>query len=193
MKIDLSKIIGNRNVAILGVDVESTGLLVPMNAPLDAQPHMIEYAGIHFDGNGRIVGKNVTLINPPVQVPGYIQKMTGIQEWQVRNYKPFKHYASSIKKDIERADLFVAHNAGFDYNMICVEFCRLGINVKWPPVFCTVENSMHYMGRRLTNAELLAVTTGTVGNKDHRAERDIKETMASFFILNGVESDVLKY
>jgi DNA polymerase III epsilon subunit-like protein len=173
---------------ILGVDLETTGLLEPINTPLLYQPYIIEFCALGFSQQGDELFKHTSLVCPPIDIPGYITKITKIEQWMVSNKPAFRHFAAHLKELIERAELFVVQNGAFEKGVLDCEFARLDLKCEWPPIYCTVEHSKHFRGRRLKNEELLLETTGNFEAGKHRAEADIRQTMKAYFALRNDSS-----
>ena len=77
-----------------------------------------------FDGE-RIVDEYTQLINPECSIPQFISQLTGIKDEMVHGAPKFYEVAKDIVNFTENA-VFVAHNVGFDYNVIRQEFKSLG-------------------------------------------------------------------
>ena len=178
----------NKQPYILGVDLETTGLLEPIKTPLLYQPYITEFCALGFSPEGEELFNHNSLVCPPIDIPGYITKITKVEQWMVSNKPAFRHFAAKLKELIERAELFVAQNGTFEKGVLDCEFARLDLQCEWPPIYCTVENSKHFRGRRLKNNELLLETTGNPGTGLHRAENDIRETMKAYFALRKGET-----
>jgi DNA polymerase-3 subunit epsilon len=101
------------------IDVETTGGA--------ARAHkIIEIAIIRFDGH-RITDQYHTLINPGVQIPSFIQSLTGIDASMVENAPDFKTVSGRIL-EITEGQVFVAHNVNFDYGFVKKEFEEIGVS-----------------------------------------------------------------
>ena len=98
------------------IDIETTGL----NARKD---RITEIAVFIHDGE-KIVEKFESLINPEVRIPFHITALTGISNKMVADAPRFFEIARKIV-ELTDGNIFVAHNASFDYNFIRCEFKRL--------------------------------------------------------------------
>ncbi|HWR74522.1 MAG TPA: exonuclease domain-containing protein [Bacteroidales bacterium] len=105
------------------VDIETTG----GSARLERITEIAVY--IH-DGN-RIVDEYSTLVNPERNIPYFITALTGISNEMVEDAPRFFEIAKKIV-EITEGNIFVAHNARFDYSFIRQEFSMLGYNFKRP-------------------------------------------------------------
>mgnify|MGYP001400427020 CR=1 FL=1 len=165
---------------IIGIDTETTGLLARANSPIEYQPYITEICILVFDEDLNIIDEYDTLIKPPIEIPDYISRITKIENWMVKDKKPFKQHSKKIKKLLQSASLVFGQNVMFDVGVINAEMFRCGRKVKWPKLYCTIENSMHLRGRRLKNAELYLELTGKVLENAHRAKNDILATTEIF-------------
>jgi DNA polymerase-3 subunit epsilon len=116
------------------VDIETTG----GNAKTDK---ITEIAIIQYDGKN-IVNEFSTLVNPEREIPYHITALTGITNDMVATAPKFYEIAREIV-DLTSDRIFVAHNAGFDYNFIRNEFRQLGYEYKRDQL-CTVR-----LGRKI--------------------------------------------
>lgn len=164
------------------VDTETTNLLEAMGNQLEFQPHMIEIFALKIDDNLKPVEEFYSLIKPPVPIPQFITRITGISDIDVVKSPPFKKIAKKLQKFLKGTDLFIAHNATFDYDIIENEFKRIGMKSNLPKkLYCTVEQSMFYKGYRLKNLELYKILTGKTEIKNqHRAKADVFATLENY-------------
>lgn len=93
-----------------------------------------------FDGE-RIVDEYTQLINPECSIPRFISQLTGITDEMVQDAPKFYEIAKDIVNFTENA-VFVAHNVGFDYNVIRQEFKSLGYDYRREHL-CTVRSARH--------------------------------------------------
>jgi len=110
------------------IDVETTG-----GSPKNSK--ITELAMYKYDGE-KIIDEFVTLVNPEMQIPEFIVRLTGINDRMVAQAPKFFEIA---KKIIDFTDecIFVAHNVAFDYGMFRSEFKALGYDFRKPHL-CTV-------------------------------------------------------
>lgn len=117
--------------SLVFVDIETDGLN-------HLNGHIVEVAAIRVE-NGKIVRKFTTLIDPGVELPYYITKLTGITSADLRGAPTFADVADELA-DILDGAIFVAHNVRFDYSFIKQEFKRLN-RPFLPRQLCTVKLS----------------------------------------------------
>ena len=90
------------------VDVETTG-----GSPQNSK--ITELAMYKFDGT-KIIDEFTTLLNPEIEIPEFIVRLTGITDKMVVNAPKFYEVAKQILEFINNC-VFVAHNVSFDYGM----------------------------------------------------------------------------
>lgn len=147
-------------------DTETTGLLAPILAPIDKQPHVYEY----YLAADEICHH---WIKPPIPIPAASSKITGTFDEDVKDCQSFNHVAMSIKQSIESLDELWAHNASFDVAVINYEFERLGLSIDWPKVRCSVEETNWLLGYRLNLVALHEYLFGEGFEGSHSAKTDV--------------------
>jgi DNA polymerase-3 subunit epsilon len=132
-------------------------------------------------------GQNVTntfstLINPGIDIPFYITRLTGIDNEMVKNAPKF-HEIAKIIVELTAGRTFVAHNVKFDYGFIKEEFARLGYNFN-RKTLCTVQMSRKFLpGHKSYSLGKLCSDLGIEINGRHRASGDALATVKLFEIL----------
>ncbi|MBS3123180.1 3'-5' exoribonuclease [Candidatus Woesearchaeota archaeon] len=91
------------------IDVETTGLSKYFN-------HITEIAAVKIN-NGIITENYQTLVNPQVRIPSFITQLTGINNEMVKDAPTIKEVLPSFKHFLHD-DVFVAHNATFDFGFL---------------------------------------------------------------------------
>lgn len=156
------------------IDIETTGLRPQFD-------RITEIAIFIHDGK-RIINEFSTLIHPERTIPYHISGLTGITNEMVEDAPPFYEVA---KKIIELTDnqIFVAHNARFDYNFIKEEFKNLGYHFK-REILDTVKLSRRLVpGLRSYSLGKLCHHLDININDRHRAAGDALATTKLFEIL----------
>ncbi len=105
------------------VDIETTGG--------SARLERITEIAVYIHDGERIVDEYSTLVNPERNIPYFITALTGISNEMVEDAPRFFEVAKKIV-EITEGNIFVAHNARFDYSFIRQEFSMLGYNFKRP-------------------------------------------------------------
>lgn len=109
------KIVGNCTVAV--IDFETTGLSPGYG------DRTIEVGVVLVSGN-RIVDRFQSLMNPGMQVSGFIEDYTGITNRMLAAAPPARDVIEKLARFICRHPL-VAHNASFDARFLDAEFSRI--------------------------------------------------------------------
>ena len=97
------------------VDVETTGGPPPS--------HRITEIAAVFVRNGQITEIYDTLVNPERSIPPFITRLTNISWDMVKNAPTFSAIAPGLLDKLE-GNVFVAHNAKFDWNFLSFEMNR---------------------------------------------------------------------
>ena len=98
------------------VDVETTGGPPPS--------HRITEIAAVFVRDGRITDVFESLVNPERSIPPFITRLTNISWDMVKNAPTFSMIASNLLDKLE-GNVFVAHNAQFDWNFLSFEMNRV--------------------------------------------------------------------
>jgi DNA polymerase-3 subunit epsilon len=123
-----------------------------------------------------------TLINPGIDIPFYITRLTGIDNEMVKNAPKFHEVAKKII-ELTSGRVFVAHNVKFDYAFIKEEFNRLGYNFN-TKTLCTVQLAKKLLpGHNSYSLGKLCSDLGIEINGRHRASGDALATVKLFEIL----------
>ena len=149
------------------IDIETTG-----GSPRNEK--ITEIAVILHDGE-KIVKEYNTLINPERYIPSFITALTGITNEMVADAPRFYEVAKDIVELTEN-QIFVAHNASFDYRFIKSEFKSLGYNFAREQL-CTLKLSRKlFPGFRSYSLGNLCSSLGIQIVNRHRAADDALAT-----------------
>lgn len=160
-------------------DTETTALVSNSLKPLGKQPRIIEFYGVMIEPMEgmelRELGNLHTYINPGIDIPEEVTKITGITKEQLVDAPAFKEVAAQIWNFIGSADCVVAHNLSYDMSVLNFEFDREGTAASWPVKrICTVEHTEHIKGHRLSLTNLHIELFGDAFAKAHSAENDVR-------------------
>ncbi len=156
------------------IDIETTG-----GSPKSSK--ITEIAIFKHNGT-EITDQFVTLINPEMEIPDFIVKLTGISDEMVAGAPKFYEIARQIVEFTEDC-VFVAHNVGFDYGMVRQEFKRLGFDYRRTHL-CTVRASRYVIpGHESYSLGKLTRNLGIELNGRHRAGGDALATTHLFQML----------
>jgi len=157
-------------------DTETTGLVENMSVRLGKQPEVIEFAGLLANlDTGEVLEEKELLIRPSLgRIDDKIRKITGIDDGMVADAPLFPAVAADLRALIARSPAVLAHNVSFDVDMMTIEFRRLQEEPVWPRQICTVEQSAHYAGKRLSLGDLHMHLFGERHADAHRAMPDVR-------------------
>lgn len=154
-------------------DTETTGLIENHTRRLDMQAEIIEFYGASVDlSTGEISNEIDTLIKPNRTIPKEIIDITRITNEMVADAPQWKDVMEEIVFMIEAAPLCLGHNVAFDKEMVDIECERWKQTVNWPLVLCTIEQTMHLNGYRLSLTNLHRLLFDEPFPGAHRAKID---------------------
>ncbi len=111
------------------LDIETTG--GKFNEEGITEIAIYRYNGV------QVVDQFISLVNPEKPIQPFVVQLTGINNAMLERAPKFHEVAKRIV-EITDGCIIVAHNAQFDYRILCIEFKRLGYHfVK--NTLCTVE------------------------------------------------------
>lgn len=140
-----------------------------------------EIAIYKFDGH-KVVDQFISLINPERDIQPFVVNLTGINNNMLRNAPKFYEVAKRIVEITEDC-ILVAHNAQFDYRILCTEFSRLGFEFIRPSL-CTVELAKDLIpGQESYSLGKLVRSLGIPVADRHRASGDALATVKLFQML----------
>ena len=155
-------------------DTETTGLIDNTLIREQHQPRIIEFFGQVINGKGKPIEELEFFADPGMPIPPIITKITGIHAQTLKGAKPFNEHADAVIKLIESCDRVVAHNMSYDHMITEFELRRLGLEVDWPEMMCTVEQTEWFKGHRLNLQGLHEHLFGQGFDDAHRARTDVE-------------------
>lgn len=166
-------------------DTETTGLPLPMIAPLEKQPKIIELALTLVD-NGKVIGSRSWLFNPGEPLSATITKITGLTDDDLAGKPTFAECLQEVMVPFKRSDITVAHNHNFDYSLMQFELMRCGCtDFPWPDLsMCTVQEYRHVMGFQPSLMVLYEHVMGKPLAQTHRAQDDV-DALVELLIKEG--------
>lgn len=145
------------------VDLETTGSTTSTD-------RITEIGIIEVDADGT-VREWQQLVNPSIEIPPFIEQLTGISNQMVATAPPFAMVAAETLQRLQ-GRLLIAHNARFDYGFLRNEFQRLGITFR-SSVLCTVKLSrMLFPEHQRHNLDSLIERHSLHAEARHRALAD---------------------
>ena len=146
------------------VDVETTGGSPPSD-------RITEIAAVVVR-DGRIAEVFETLVNPMRPIPSFVTKLTKITWDMVKNAPTFDRVAEELMKSLE-GNVFVAHNAAFDWKFVSHEVTRATGSRLFGQRLCTVKLARGVLpGLPRRSLDHLANHYGVEINGRHRAGGD---------------------
>ena len=147
------------------VDVETTGATPSYDR--------ITEIGVIRVEQGTIVDEWSSLVNPETRIPPAIETLTGITNTMVASAPTFRALAEEVLGRLE-GNLFVAHNARFDYGFIKNELRRVGVDFR-SKLLCTVRLSRRlYPNYSHHNLDAIIERHSLDGTARHRALGDAR-------------------
>lgn len=154
-------------------DTETTALISNVARKESKQPRIIELYGCVVE-DGNVVDDLDFLCDPGIQLSDEVQKITNISPEDLKGKLPFKDHADDVLAIIETCDTIVAHNLFYDLHVLSVELQRLGKSLVCPARrVCTVEDTEHLKGYRLSLSALHEELFGEKFEGAHRAKTDV--------------------
>jgi DNA polymerase-3 subunit epsilon len=156
------------------VDIETTGG--------SARLEKITEIAVYIHDGTRIIDEYTTLINPERNIPYFITSLTGITNEMVEDAPKFYEVARKIV-ELTEGNVFVAHNARFDYAFIRQEFSLLGYNFKRTLIDTVALSRRLLPGHRSYSLGNLCNDLGIEITGRHRASGDALATVRLLELL----------
>lgn len=164
------------------IDIETTG-----GTPKSSK---ITEIAIYIHDGTEVIDEYETLINPEIPIPPFITNLTGISDHMVSTAPKFFEVAKTIV-EFTKDCIFVAHNVGFDYGIVRIEFKALGFDYRRPHL-CTVRASRYVIpGHDSYSLGKLTRALGIELSGRHRAGGDALATAKLFTLLMETDSKQL--
>ena len=156
-------------------DTETTGLTLPSNAELAAQPRVIEFYGVLIDHKKKAPLETLEgLYSPGHRLAPKITKITGIRDGDLDGKPKFRTLLPELERVLLLADRVVAHNLTFDMAVLDYEATRADLSLSWPAeLICTVEATEYVTGFRLNLGALYERLFAEPMPNAHRAGADV--------------------
>jgi DNA polymerase-3 subunit epsilon len=151
--------------SLVFIDLETTGAATTVDR--------ITEIGLIEVENGEYVREWSTLVNPQMDIPPFIEALTGISNDMVAGAPPFADVAAELQARLG-GKLLVAHNARFDYGFLRAEFGRLATEYA-SDLVCTVKLSRRlFPGHARHNLDSLMQRHDVICDARHRALGDAR-------------------
>lgn len=149
--------------SLVFVDIETTGTS-PRNS------RILEIGAIKVE-NLEVTDTFNTLLNIDDTIPQFITNLTGITNEMIVSSPYFVDIAETFSNFVNDA-IFIAHNVGFDYNFLQMEYRQIGQQFNMDKI-CTVKLSRNvYPNQQRHNLDTIIKTHGFNVNSRHRALDD---------------------
>ena len=179
------------------VDCETNGLPRSWKAPvtdLSNWPRAVQVAwGLHDSEHRQIVAASHIVRPDGFSIPPSAVRVHGIStERALAEGRPILDVLGELSTAAAQAQVFVAHNAGFDGSVIAAEYLRLGYQPPFGPatMVCTMKQSTDYCrlpgpyGNKWPKLEELhGILFGTTFGGAHDAGVDVAACASCFFEL----------
>lgn len=180
-------------MSIVIFDTETTGLALPMCADIDLQPRIIEIGAIKLDSEFNVIDTMSRLINPEIEIPTKITKITGISNTSVKNSPTFSQFYDFLKNFFKDVNTLICHNVSFDLSVLNSEIIRIGFDknhfILPKNLFCTVLEFQHIFGGYVKLKDMYKHFLGVELSQTHRA---LDDCQALYDILKCQKSNVLR-
>jgi DNA polymerase III epsilon subunit-like protein len=177
-------------------DTETTGLIRCTAIPVIRQPRVIEFCGLLIEDDGTIIESLEFRCNPGIPIPNGASHINGIYDADVKGLPSFYERIEEVLSIFERADSIVAHNLNYDATIIKFELERskdkLGLEAyqncisgmfNGKNIICTVENTLHMCGYRLSLTKLHELLFQAAFPESHRARGDVEALVKCYVEL----------
>jgi len=178
-------------------DTETTGFIDKKTPNLDAQPSIVQFAGIYgiLQENGDFTesGRINQLVKPPRPIPSGASRVHHIYDIDVKDKPPISEKISDFLELINDADVIIGHNIEYDEDMIKLELKRLQQEYEYRPkqVFCTMKTTVDFCGLVWSGERLKYPKLGELYKKlfweyflwAHDAMIDVEATLKIFLEL----------
>lgn len=136
-------------------DTETSDLINNMAVKIEQQPEILSlfYSIVDLDTGIKIKDESF-LFKPSKPIREEITKINGITNEMVENAPPFNSVHLILKQEFEYVETCIAHNLAYDRDMVILEMMRCKEVINWPRMLCTVEQTMHFKGYRLSLTNL---------------------------------------
>lgn len=135
---------------ILVFDTETTGFLNKKDPRLEAQPYIIQFAGILWeideDGTYSEISRKDIKIKPPIPIPYDSSQVHHIYDIDVQDAQSMKEELDDIMDFLSQADTIIGHNIEYDEDMLHIELRREEKQYLYKPeqVICTMKTTVDF-------------------------------------------------
>jgi len=182
---------------ILVFDTETTGFIDKKIPDLNAQPSIVQFAGIFGElqenGTFQETKRINQLVKPPRSIPAGASRVHHIYDIDVKDKPPIAEKMNSFLELINDADIVIGHNIEYDEDMMKLELKRLWKEYEYRPkqTFCTMKTTVEFCGLLWSGERLKYPKLGELYKKlfgeyflgAHDAIVDVEATLKIFLEL----------
>lgn len=169
---------------MIALDTETTGLLAPSAASLHAQPYITEIYLVKFDAETfEPIEEFETFVKPPVPIPEFITKITGIDDEAVKDAPSFVEIYDALCEFCLGETDVLGQNICFDMEVIQHELERHNLQFRfpWPSVWHdTIAMAYPLENKRMSLGKLYEYLFDEKFEDAHRARNDVIATVKCF-------------
>lgn len=130
-------------------DTETTGFINKKDPNLDAQPYVIQFAGILGelnDGKYTEIARKDILIKPPISIPYWASQVHHLYDIDVQDKEPMEHQIDEIMDFMNQAEVLIGHNIEYDEDMMKLELRRYEKLHLYNPtqVLCSMKSTVDF-------------------------------------------------
>jgi DNA polymerase III epsilon subunit-like protein len=158
---------------VTAFDTETTALIYNRTVADKHLPYIVDFYAAAVDlESGEILGEYETLVKPPIPLSEETTNITRLTDEHLKDAPAWKDVMELALAALENATIVLAHNAAFDKEMVEIECARAKRTVRWPPILCSIEATMHLKGYRLSMSALYELLFNMKFADAHRARPD---------------------
>ncbi|MDP5039192.1 MAG: 3'-5' exonuclease [Candidatus Gracilibacteria bacterium] len=190
---------------ILVFDTETTGFIDKKNPDLNAQPYIVQFAGIIGelkDGKFSEISRVNQFIKPKISIPFASSQVHHIYDIDVKNAPAIEEKIIDFTQIINDVDAIIGHNIEYDEEMIKLELKRLQKEYLYKPkqVICTMKTTVDFCAIKGNSdrfkypklGELYKTLFGEYFIGAHDAMVDVEATLKAFLKLESEKILILK-
>lgn len=181
---------------ILVFDTETTWFINKKDPSLEAQPHIIQFAGILWelqDGVYTEIERKDIFIKCPISIPYGASQVHHIYDIDIKDAPIMSEQIDEIMNFLNKADAIIGHNIEYDEDMLKIELRRLEKLHLYNPsqVLCTMKSTVDFCAIQGNGArfkypklwELYKKLFGEYFIGAHDAMVDVEATLQCFLEL----------
>lgn len=175
-------------------DTETTGFINKKDPRLEAQPKIVQFAGIFWEVSDNWHFKEIKrcniLVNPGMPIPYGASQVHHIYDIDVKDAPDITEKIDEMLWYINDADMIIGHNIEYDEDLVKLELRRLEKEYMYHPkqVFCTMKTTVDFCSIQWNGARFKYPKLGELHKKlfdkyfigAHDAMTDVEATLNCF-------------